>query len=137
MIVYQITKECVVSFRENSRSTEICLNEGDYIFLSENKVYLKKDFNYNSGSYHYESFYLLTDIYYKKTILTGVDEHNRIQTDFIWTWEKNQNIINPVINRTQSVIFEKDGEIEYAKEFLKDVSVEWNRDKKINDLIGK
>jgi hypothetical protein len=136
MIVYQIINDCVVSFREKQdRSTEICLYEGDFIFLSENKVYLKKNFNYDSGSYHYESFYLLTDIYYKRTILKHVN--GQLEKDFIWTWEKEQNIINPVINRTQSVIFEKDGEIEYAKEFLKDVSLEWNRDKKINDLINK
>jgi hypothetical protein len=136
MIVYQIINDCVVSFREKQdRATEICLSEGDFIFLSENKVYLKKNFNYDSGSYHYESFYLLTDIYYKRTILKHVN--GQLEKDFIWTWEKEQNIINPVINRKQSVIFEKDGEIEYAKEFLKDVSLEWNRDKKINDLINK
>jgi hypothetical protein len=137
MIVYQIIKDCVVSFRENDKSTEICLHEGDFIFLSENKIYIKEDFNYNLGYYKFKSFYLLTDIYYKRTIITGLDEFDKIQTDFIWTWEKNQNIINPVINRIESIIFEKDGEIEYAKEFLKDVSVEWNRDKKINDLINK
>jgi hypothetical protein len=136
MIVYQIIKDCVVSFRENDRSTEICLHEGDFIFLSENKIYIKEDFNYNLGYYKFKSFYLLTDIYYKRTI-TGLDEFDKIQTDFIWTWEKNQNIINPVINRTESIIFEKDGEIKYSEEFLKDVSVEWNRDKKINDLINK
>ena len=136
MIVYQIINDCVVSFREKQdRATEICLCEGDFIFLSENKVYLKKNFNYDSGSYHYESFHLLTDIYYKRTILKHVN--GQLEKDFIWTWEKEQNIINPVINRTQSVIFEKDGEIEYTKEFLKDVSLEWNRDKKINDLINK
>lgn len=137
MIVYQIIKDCVVSFRENDKSTEICLHEGDFIFLSENKIYIKEDFNYNLGYYKFKSFYLLTDIYYKRTIITGLDEFDKIKTDFIWTWEKNQNIINPVINRTQSVIFEIDGKIEYANEFLKDVSVEWNRDKKINDLINK
>lgn len=123
MIVYQIIKDCVVSFREKQdRATEICLYEGDFIFLSENKVYLRTDYD------HYESFYLLTDIYYKKTILKNVN--GQLEEDFIWTWEKNQNLINPVINRTQSVIFEYAGEIEYAEEFLKDVFVESNRDKK-------
>lgn len=59
MIVYQIIKDCSVSFRENDRSTEICLHEGDFIFLSENKIYIKEDFNYNLGYYKFKSFYFV------------------------------------------------------------------------------
>jgi hypothetical protein len=63
--------------------------------------------------------------------------NDEVVLDFTWTWEKEQNIINPIINRIHPIISEKNGEIVFSEEFLKDVSLEWNRDKKINDLINK
>jgi hypothetical protein len=132
MIVYQIIKECSVSYRDNTRGTSICLHEGDFIFLS-GPIFSKKDGEWYDPKPVYEPLYLLTDIYYKRHHFKKVNDE--VVVDFTWTWENEQNIINPVINRTQSVIFEINGELEFAEEFLKDVSINWNRDKMLEDLL--
>jgi len=134
MIVYQIIKECSVSYRDNTRGTSISLHEGDFIFLS-GPIFSKKDGEWYDPTPVYEPLYLLTDIYYKMHHFKKVNDE--VVLDFTWTWEKEQNIINPIINRIHPIISEKNGEIVFSEEFLKDVSLEWNRDKKINDLINK
>lgn len=132
MIVYQIKQECSVSFRDQNRGTSICLHEGDYIFLS-GPIYMRKDGEWYEPTPTYEPKYMLTDIYYKRSHFKIVNDE--LVIDHTWTWERDQNIISPVINRSESVIVEINGDLEFAEEFLKDVSLEWNRDKMLEDLL--
>lgn len=132
MIVYQIKQECSVSFRDQKRGTSICLHEGDYIFLS-GPIYMRKDGEWYNPTPTYEPKYILTDIYYKRHHFKKVNDE--LVVDHTWTWERDQNIISPVINISESVIV-INGELEFVEEFLKDVSLEWGRENKLNKIIN-
>jgi hypothetical protein len=122
MIVYEVIKSCSISFKKESNEREFGLNTGDLIFLLDEEFWLLNDKN---SSMPWEEKYLsniiLKDIYYKKLI----DFNGKYE----WTWIKNINIINPRINGLSFI-----RKLHIDKHF-RDVSVEWNRDKKINNLL--
>lgn len=127
MIVYEIIKSCSISFRDSrdNKSNDFCLNIGDYIFLSDETHWVME--NYGNNWYEpipiksYIVVSMLKHIYYKKLI--------NFDGDYEWTWIKNINIIDPRLNYKNLI------RTDYSKTYLNDVSIEWNRDEKINNLL--
>jgi hypothetical protein len=122
MIVYQVIKDCVISFRCDKNSNEFCLNVGDYIFLSDEKYWIKANDKDDIRLDTYISLSLLKNIYYKKM----VDFNGKYE----WVWIKDINIINPMLNYKNTI------NSNHGKIYLNDVSIVWNRDEKINNILN-
>jgi hypothetical protein len=122
MIVYQVIKDCVISFRCDKNSNEFCLNVGDYIFLSDEKYWIKATNKDDIRLDTYISLSLLKNIYYKKM----VDFNGKYE----WVWIKDINIINPMLNYKNAI------NSDHSKIYLNDVSIVWNRDEKINNILN-
>jgi hypothetical protein len=128
MIVYEVIKSCSVSFRDSrdNKSNDFGLNIGDYIFLSDETHWvIGNDENYSwyEPRKSYIAVSMLKHIYYKKII--------NFDGEYEWTWIKNINIIDPRLNYKNLI------RTDYGKIYLNDVSIEWNRDEKINNLLYK
>lgn len=129
MKVYEVIKSCVISYRDkDNRANEFCLNEGDFFFVKENIGWSRVQ----TGTYSYdkyESCDLLVKIYYqnlnmKKAIIDGIKEYT-------WTWE-DINILDPVINKKFAVKHYQ----EFCPDLIKDVTMVWDRDEKLSNLLG-
>jgi hypothetical protein len=126
MRVYEALKNCTVSFRENDNTAnDFVLYEGDFIFIQENIGWGRIQTGATRWD-KYGSVSMLTKIYHKKLIYFGDASGDEI---YEWTWI-DVNIISPAINKEISI----DDYDEYLTEILKDVTIQWNRENKLNLL---
>jgi hypothetical protein len=121
MKVYEVLEKSIsISYVDNG----FVLYKGDFIFIKPDfcwirnpekkelfcKPYLKKD--------------LLVKIYYRKFV-KFVDKGDDI---YEWTWIDNINIVDPLIN--DKIIDIEDNT------YLKDVTLQWVRENKLNFLLN-
>jgi hypothetical protein len=123
MKVFKSVKTCTISYRDdNGRSTDFVLYPDDLFFIKENVGYVR----IQTGSYSwdkYEPFDMLDKIYHNKMI--DIDGNKE------WTWLENLNLVSPIVDGKFNI---RDWE-EFCKDTLVDVSLSWNRDKKLKEIL--
>lgn len=123
MKVLKSIETCTISWRDpNNRSNDFILYPGDFFFISENVGWERKQ----TGTYSWEeyvSFDMLVRIYHNKMI--DIDGNRE------WTWVNDINLINPCVDGKYHVRDWK----EFCPNKLEDVSLSWDRDKKLAKLL--
>ena len=118
---YQVIKDCSISFVKNGRDVGFALYEGDYFFIGHDSVWIKHDV--------YDDHILadiLLKIYHNKMIdLDGNKE---------WTWV-NVNLADPKINGKRPISDSVNFSPIFGEPVCKDVSLQWERDRKLNQVI--
>lgn len=124
MNVYQVIKpSCSISYSNNGgNDIGIALYEGDYVFVKHDSFWSKR------ASYlKFEKVDVLLKIYYNKMIdLDGNKE---------WTWIDNINLISPKINKEFSIRDVTSLTSIWGSPILKDVTVQWEREQKLNQIL--
>lgn len=114
MKVYEVIKDCSISYTKNGEDSGFALYKGDYFFIKHNAVWVKKERN------------ILLKIYHNKMIdLDGNKE---------WTLIDDINLIDPKINQIAIEDAIKFSPF-YGQPICKDVTEQWLRDEKLNQLL--
>ena len=132
MIVYQVIKDCSISYTKNGEDHNgFVLYKGDYFFIEPDAYWIKNDNRFgHEPTYIRKS--LLVKIYHNKLLCFG-DAPEDIRHE--WTWIDNINLIDPKINGNISAeTFDQINPF-YGKPFCQDVTEQWERDSKLNKLI--
>ena len=128
MRVYEVIKDCTVSYREEiiannggaCMSNDFVLYVGDFIFIES------AGWNLTENGRYYREVNKLKSIYHNKLV--------DIKGTHIWTWINELNIIDPKIDKK---LDPEDACIVspiYGKPKLKDVTQMWSRDKKLEEI---
>lgn len=124
--VYEALKNCTVSFRENDNTAnDFILYEGDFIFIQKNIGWDRIQTGTSRWD-KYRSVSMLTKIYHKKLVYFGDKPGDE---KYEWTWI-DANILSPLINQVISI----DDYDEFLTNTLKDVTIQWERENKLNLL---
>lgn len=122
MKVYQVIKDCSISFIKNGRDIGFVLYVGDYFFIQPDACWVKRDI-YEDDHVQVD---LLLKIYHNKMInLDGTKE---------WTWVDDINITDPKINRKPIKEVAVVNPI-WGPPICKDVTLQWERDQKLSQVI--
>lgn len=129
MKVYEIIKDCSISYTSNGEFDEFVLYKGDFIFIEPNFCWVKRETF--PASYTKES--VLVKIYHNKLLHFG---DNPEDTKYEWTWIENINIVNPIINKNVTL-----DNFLITSPFTglppcKDVTLQWEREDKLNELFS-
>lgn len=127
MIVLKVKKGVSISHRDSeNKNRGISLYEGDLLLFNEKPVYIEDKFSKHLQKI-YSKYYILESIYYKKII--------DISGRYIWKLEE-QNIIKTYLDGTYLILScSSQGGYVYDRDSFEDVSIKWNRDKKIEELV--
>lgn len=136
MKVYQVLKDCSISYTDKGEDASFFLQVGDYIFIEINTCWVRKQQKFaHERTYSKES--ILTKIYYKKLISFGDKPSDEI---WEWTWIENINIVDPYIKIKEHFVTVNyfDGRNPYtgATPPCKDVTKQWERDEKLNTVLN-
>ena len=129
MKVYEVIKNCTVSYREYDKlehglnpSNDFALYPGDIIFIDVAGWMLTDNYKY------YRPVNKLCKIYYYKMIDTFTGEKE-------WTWINNLDVINPKIDKRvdpEDACYATSSQIDTFK--LKDVTIVWERERKLEEI---
>lgn len=143
MIVYEVLRDCSISYTDRGEDHGgFVLYKGDYFFIEPDFAWIKKESISIYGTTYYNKKSLLKSIYHNKLVSFN-DKTKDIKYE--WTWIRDINIIDPIIrmeliNGTSG--FEKDfDKLVYwntttGQPVLKDVTQQWEREIKINEIIN-
>lgn len=132
MIAYEVLRDCSISYTDRGEDHGgFVLYKGDYIFIEPDFSWVKKESRLNHES-AYTKKSLLKSIYHNKLVSFG---DNPEDTKYEWTWIKNINIIDPRINQFDILMCDKPYAI-YGSPFIKDVTQQWEREIKLNEIIS-
>lgn len=128
--VYEVIKDCSISYTINGEDNGFVLYKGDFFFIEIGSCWVKKESRMN-----YESAYTresrLLKIYHNKLVSFGYKPEDSV---YEWTWVDNINLISPKINNTIPVeYFDKVNPI-IGMPPCKNVTVQWERENKLNLL---
>ena len=141
MIVYEVLRDCSISYTDRGEDHGgFVLYKGDYFFIEPDFAWIKKESISIYGTTYYNKKSLLKSIYHNK--LVSFNDKTKV---YEWTWIRDINIIDPIIqmeliNGTSG--FEKDfDKLVYwntttGQPVLKDVTQQWEREIKINEIIN-
>jgi len=122
MIVYQVIKDCSISFIRDGRDVGFALYVGDYFFIQPDACWVKRDI-YDGEHVQVD---LLLKIYHNKMVdLEGTKE---------WTWINDINLTDPKISRRSIKEVTLVNPI-WGPPICKDVTLQWERDKKLSQVI--
>ena len=127
MKVYEIIKDCSISYTSNGEYDGFVLYKGDFIFIEPSFCWVRETF---TASYTKES--VLVKIYHNKLIHFS---DNPEDTKYEWTWIENINLIHPVINKKIEVEFFDKMNPFTGSPPCKDVTFQWDREEKLNKLL--
>lgn len=138
MIVYEVIKDCSISYTENGGDSEFPLNKGDFLFIEPDFCWVKKEsrFTYESA---YSKKSMLVKIYHNKLVTIGDKPED---SKYEWTWVNNINLIEPMISTGQKEPVHKISENFdmvnpfTGSPFCKNVTAQWQRDEKLNSLLN-
>jgi hypothetical protein len=147
MKVYEVIKDCTISYTsEGEDHGGFVLYKGDLFFIKPDFCWVKKESRLNHES-PYSKKSLLVKIYHNKLVWFGDKVEDK---KYEWTWIENINIIDPIIE--MEVIGGASGISNYGweKDFdkltfwntttgqpvLKDVTSQWEREEKLNELLN-
>ena len=125
MKVYEVIKDCSITYTRNGEDNRFALYPGDYFFIKHDAVWVKKEsrLNYEPA---FSKSNVLVKIYYNKMIdLDGNKE---------WTLIDDINLVDPRINQITVEDACKFHPI-YGQPVCKDITAQWDRDQKLNQLI--
>jgi CRISPR/Cas system-associated exonuclease Cas4 (RecB family) len=143
MIVYEVLRDCSISYTDRGEDHGgFVLYKGDYFFIEPDFAWIKKESISIYETTYYNKKSLLKSIYHNKLVSFN-DKTKDIKYE--WTWIRDINIIDPIIrmeliNGTSG--FEKDfDKLVYwntttGQPVLKDVTQQWEREIKINEIIN-
>jgi hypothetical protein len=124
MRVYQVIKDCSISFIRNGRDVGFALYVGDYFFIQPDACWIK------CGIYdEHVQVDLLLKIYHNKMDLKGTKE---------WTWINDLNLTDPKIKQISHSRSIKEATLVnpiWGPPICKDVTIQWERDKKLSQVI--
>lgn len=125
MKVYEVIKDCSISYTQNGEHSGFALYIGDYFFIKHDAVWVKKESRLN-----YEPAFskrnILLKIYHNKMIdFDGNKE---------WTLIDDINLVDPKINQITIEDASKFNPF-YGQPICKDVTEQWLRDEKLNQLL--
>jgi len=130
MKVYEVIKDCTISYREADKidihgltpSNDFVLFKGDFIFIDVAGCPLTEN-----GKF-YKPVNRLCKIYYYKMVDTFTGQKE-------WTWIENLDVIEPKINKRFDPEFASlvtSSPVDNLR--LKDVTVIWDRERKLNEI---
>jgi hypothetical protein len=137
MKVYEVlakgNNSCWISYTDRGEDHGgFVLYEGDLIFIEHDFCWVKKESRLN-----YEPPYskkdLLVKIYHNKLVSFG---ENSRDIKYEWTWIENINIVNPLINDKFEISDVIDPNPFTGRPLLKDVTLQWERENKLNKIIN-
>lgn len=135
MRAFEVLRECTISYTDNGEDSNFALYVGDFFFIEEFNFWIKKDQSFGSSRYSKENF-MLSKIYHKK-LVSFSDNNTPIRE---WTFVNDINLIAPLIsiggfNIKELEDFDKSSAW-YGKPVCKDVTLQWSRENKINEIIN-
>lgn len=130
MRVYEVIKDCSISYTSSGEDTGFVLYKGDFFFIEPDFCWVKKESRFNHES-PYSKKSLLVKIYHNKLIINGDKPEDII---YEWTWINNINLIDPMINNKISKDFDMINPFT-GSPFCKDVTAQWQREDKLNSIL--
>jgi hypothetical protein len=135
MIAYEVLRDCSISYTETGSDKGFVLYKGDYFFIEPDFAWVKKESRLKHES-PYTKRDLLKSIYHNKLVWFG---DNPEDTKYEWTWIKNINIIDPKIENSFAQFnisnCDKVNSL-FGAPFIKDVTQQWEREIKLNEIIS-
>lgn len=131
MRVYEVIKDCSISYTTNGEDSGFALYKGDFFFIEPDFFWLKKENRLNHES-PYSKKSMLVKIYHNKLVIFGDKPED---TKYEWTWINNINIIEPSINKLIFKDFDKPNPFT-GSPVCKDVTDQWKREEKLNNLLN-
>ena len=114
--IFKVIQDCTISWRDDRYN-----RVNDFILYTGSIFFIKQDVGWERGQDNkYYSFDMLDSIYYNKMI--------DINGNMEWTWIKDINIINPLIDRVINIR-------DYESSKLEDITTYYNRENSITDLL--
>jgi hypothetical protein len=131
MKVYEVIKDCSISYTGEGEDVGFVLYKGDFFFIEHDFCWVKKESRFNHES-PYSKKSLLVKIYHNKLVWFGDKPEDR---KYEWTWIENINLIDPLINGdVEPKYFDKANPFT-GRPFCKDVTFQWSREEKLNELL--
>ncbi len=126
MQVYQVIKNCSITYIENGQNVGFALFVGDYFFIDKCSHWVQCRYTKHKDVYIKEN--VLVKIYYNKMI--------NFDGDYKWTWVDNINIINPLLNvkinnYNYDIISVNDFD---NNESCKNITIQWERNEKLKQI---
>lgn len=131
MIVYEVIKDCSISYTEKGEDTGFVLYKGDLFFIEPDSCWVKREGTLVApDSYSKQS--RLIKIYHNKLVWFGDKPED---TKYEWTWVENINLVHPVINnKIELEFFDKINPFTGTPP-CKNVTFQWEREEKLNNLL--
>ena len=131
MIVYEVIKDCSISYTEKGEDTGFVLYKEDFFFIEPDSCWVKREGTLVApDSYSKQS--RLIKIYHNKLVFFGDKTED---TKHEWTWIENINLVHPVINNKIEVeSFDKINPFTGTPP-SKNVTTQWEREEKLNKLL--
>jgi hypothetical protein len=129
MIVYEVIKDCSISYTVDGEDNGFALYKGDFFFINPDFCWVKRE--KFPSSYTKEN--VLVKIYHNKLLHFGDKPED---TRYEWTWIENINIVNPIINKNVTL-----DNFDIVNPFTglptcKNVTEQWEREDKLNLLLN-
>lgn len=131
MIVYEVIKDCSISYTTKGEDNGFALYKGDFFFIEPDFCWVKKESRFNHES-PYSKKNMLVKIYYNKLVRFGDRPED---TKYEWTWINNINLIEPIINNNIFNDFDKVNPFT-GSPVCKNVTSQWQREEKLNNLLN-
>ena len=131
MIVYEVIKDCSISYTEKGEDTGFVLYKGDFFFIEPDSCWVKREGTLVApDSYSKQS--RLIKIYHNKLVWFGDKSED---TKYEWTWVENINLVHPVINnKIELEFFDKINPFTGTPP-CKNVTFQWEREERLNELL--
>ena len=131
MIVYEVIKDCSISYTEKGEDTGFVLYKGDFFFIEPDSCWVKREGTLVApDSYSKQS--RLIKIYHNKLVWFGDKPED---TKYEWTWVENINLVHPVINnKIELEFFDKINPFTGTPP-CKNVTFQWEREERLNELL--
>jgi hypothetical protein len=128
MMCFEVLNCCSITFIEDGRNKGMVLDVGDIFFIDTECVWTHDTSNPYNPTWSKKS--ILKKIYYNRVF--GFDG-NDFQKE--WTWINNINIVDPKISLLLYTFSGDDLVSGRCNKYFRNITTEWNRDKKIEDLL--
>ena len=131
MMVYEVIKDCSISYTEKGEDNGFALYKGDFFFIEPDSCWIKREGSLIApDSYSRQS--KLVKIYHNKLLWFGDKPED---TKYEWTWVENINLVHPVINnKIELEFFDKINPFTGTPP-CKNVTFQWEREEKLNELL--
>jgi hypothetical protein len=146
MIVYEVLRDCSISYTDRGEDHGgFVLYKGDYFFIEPDFAWVKKESISIYGTTYYNKKSLLKSIYHNKLVHFGDKPEDK---KYEWTCIENINIIDPIIKMEviggqgtvvvpiEVAVTGASRNTTTGQPVLKDVTQQWEREIKLNEIIN-